>query len=113
MSKLLSSSTIAGTDVKNLAGQNLGNIKDLMIDPKQGNVRYAVLSFGGFLGLGDKYFAIPWESFSVDRDDESMILNVTQEKLENAPGFDKDDWPTDATHDYLTSVNKYYSPEYY
>ena len=109
MNTLLSATSINGTDVKNASGENLGQIKDLMIDTSTGELNYAVVSFGGFLGIGDKYFAIPWKAFSVDRNNEEMILNVSKERLQQAPGFDKDHWPTHANHEYLTNVNKYYS----
>lgn len=104
----LSSSSINGTDVVNAQGENLGDIKDLMIDTNTGRVSYVVLSFGGFLGIGDKYFAIPWEAFSIDTDENEMVLNIPKEKLENAPGFDKDNWPTNANHTYLNEVYEYY-----
>lgn len=105
----LSSSSINGTTVINAKGENLGNVKDLMIDLDTGRVAYAVLSFGGFLGLGDKYFAMPWEAFKIDTEHERFILNVNKERLENAPGFDKNNWPNRATHqDYLDSVYSHY-----
>jgi len=108
MSTILSSSSINGTSVKNASGDDLGNIKDLMIDTGNGKITYAVLSFGGFLGLGDKYFAIPWSSLSVNTQDETMILDISQERLKDAPGFDKDNWPDQAS-DYYSSVNTFYT----
>ena len=103
---VLSSSSINGTNVYNSQGESLGEIKDLMINTSNGMISYAVLSFGGFLGLGDKYFAIPWESFSIDTAEERFVLNISKEKLENAPGFDKDNWPSDAQ--YIDSVYSHY-----
>lgn len=91
--QVLSSSSIVGTNVQNSAREDLGEIKDLMIDLSGGRIAYAVLSFGGFLGMGDKLFAIPWEAFQVVQEEEVLILNVAKEKLEQAPGFDKDNWP--------------------
>ena len=79
-----------------------------MIDTSKGKIAYAVVSFGGFLGIGDKYFAVPWEAFQVDREDEDFVLNVDKEKLENAPGFDKDNWPSHAKHEYLTNVYNHF-----
>ncbi len=64
--QVLSASTIIGDKVLNPAGEQLGIIKELMIDLDEGNVAYAVLSFGGFLGMGDKLFAIPWEALALD-----------------------------------------------
>ena len=107
--RILSSSSITGTNVKNAQGENLGEVKDLMINTNDGNVVYAVLSFGGFLGFGDKYFAIPFEAFSIDTEDENFVLNVPKEKLENAPGFDKDDWPSYANTDYWNQVYSHYN----
>ncbi|WP_217447641.1 PRC-barrel domain-containing protein [Maribellus comscasis] len=85
--KVLSASSIKSTSVENNAGEDLGKIKDLMIDWENGSVAYAVVSFGGFLGLGEKLFAIPLESFKFESYDgkERAILNVTREQLEDAP----------------------------
>lgn len=105
---LLSSSSMMGTSVINKAGDNLGDIKDIMIDPSSGNIAYVVVSFGGFLGIGDKYFAIPMEAFQVDRDREDFILNVDKEKMKNAPGFDKDNWPSSGDRQFLTDVHAHY-----
>ena len=108
MGQLLSSTSINSDNVKNRAGEDVGNIKDLMIDTETGQVEYAVLSFGGFLGLGDKYFAIPFNQLSVDRENECMVLNVAKERLEEAPGFDKDNWPNFADTSYRSTVDTYY-----
>lgn len=105
---VLSSSSIESTSVTNAQGQDLGNIKDLMINVNNGQIAYAVLSFGGFLGLGDKYFAIPFEAFSVNTDNEKFILNVDKEKLKKAPGFDKDNWPDHSNDRFLNEVYSYY-----
>jgi sporulation protein YlmC with PRC-barrel domain len=108
MTGILSSSTICGDDVKNAHGDDLGRIEDLMIDTQSGDVRYAVLSFGGFMGMGDKHFAIPFNRLSVDREQKCMILNVDKQKLKDAPGFDKDKWPDFADQNFTSSVDKYY-----
>ncbi len=105
---LLSGSSIIGTDVKNHAGDDLGKIKDLMIDTASGEINYAVLSFGGFIGMGDKYFAVPWSSFTINRLDETFLLDIAKERLEEAPGFDKDNWPDHASS-YLDTVGAFYS----
>lgn len=105
---ILSSTSITGTSVTNQKGENLGEIKDLMIDTETGTVNYAVLSFGGFLGLGDKYFAIPFEAFNVNSTTEKFVLNITKERLENAPGFDKNDWPKTSDHKYWDNLYDHY-----
>jgi sporulation protein YlmC with PRC-barrel domain len=106
--QVLSSSSIAGTTVQNSSREDLGEIKDLMIDISEGKIAYAVLSFGGFLGMGDKLFAIPWEAFSVVQEEEVFLLNVPKEKLERAPGFDKDNWPDFADSTWGQGIHEYY-----
>ncbi|MEE2567221.1 PRC-barrel domain-containing protein [Hyphobacterium marinum] len=105
---LISSSTIDGDSVVNPQGEDLGHIKDLMLDPADGKIEYAVLDFGGFLGIGDKYFAIPFSNLAVDRENKRMVLNVDKERLKDAPGFDKDTWPDFADPNFRSSVDRYY-----
>ncbi|MGH7231907.1 MAG: PRC-barrel domain-containing protein [Nitrospiraceae bacterium] len=105
---IFSASSLNGVAVRNAAGEDLGEIKDLVLDVESGRLAYAVLSFGGFLGLGDKYFAIPWSALSLSRDDQIFILDVPREKLENAPGFDKDNWPDMAETQWETVIHSYY-----
>ncbi len=110
--KVLSASSIDGTSVVNPAGENIGKIKDVMIDWKNGNVAYVVISFGGFLGMGEKLFAIPLEAFKFsDVEGEHATLNVDKEKLENAPGFDKDNWPQNPDYSFIDSVHTHYGYE--
>ena len=80
--QVLSASTILGDKVINTAGEQLGNIKELMIEPEDGYIVYAVLSFGGFLGLGDKLFAIPWEALELRKDGLHVVLELPPEKEE-------------------------------
>ena len=107
--QVLSASTIIGEKVINTAGEQLGTIKELIIDPDDGFISYAVLSFGGFLGLGDKLFAIPWEALTLDTEDHAFILDVDKELLKNAPGFDKDHWPDNAQYEagWLLDIYEY------
>ncbi|MFP3854341.1 MAG: PRC-barrel domain-containing protein [Anaerolineales bacterium] len=105
---VLSASTLIGDDVVNLAGENLGELEEIMLDVGTGQVAYAVLSFGGFLGMGDKLFAIPWEALQVDTEKEAFILDLAREDLENAPGFDKDDWPSTIERDFLIEIHQFY-----
>ncbi|MGB3546187.1 MAG: PRC-barrel domain-containing protein [Saprospiraceae bacterium] len=104
----LSSTSIVGTKVNNKEGKHLGDIKDLMINTNTGEITYAVLSFGGFLGMGDKLFAIPFEAFEVNRENETFMLNITKEKLDNAPGFNKDNWPSNPSNEFLDSIYTHY-----
>lgn len=109
--RVLSSSSIVGTNVVNTANESMGDIKDLMIDLRTGEIQYAVLSFGGFLGMGDKLFAVPMNAFDIDTYDEKFVLDVNKERLENAPGFDKDNWPGTNDNKFVDSVYTYYGVE--
>ncbi|KGE00336.1 photosystem reaction center subunit H [Achromobacter sp. RTa] len=111
--EIMAADTLEGNDVYNAAGEELGSIKDIMIDVPRGVVAYAVLSRGGLLGMGDKLFAIPWAALTLDTDRKCFILNVDKEVLKNAPGFDKDDWPRMADETWALSLHKYYDQDPY
>lgn len=104
----LSASSIKGSSVENGNGEDLGTVEDLMIDTTTGTVSYAVVSFGGFLGIGDKLFAVPLEAMQTDTNNEKLILNQSKERLEQAPGFDKDNWPRTADPKWNQEVRTYY-----
>jgi hypothetical protein len=104
---------VIGVDVKNSAKESLGEICEIMLDKESGIVAYAVLDSGSFLGLGGKLFAIPWKSFYYDPNEECFILNVEKEKIKNAPGFDKDNWPDMADKEWGGQVFKYYGAKSY
>ena len=104
----LSASTLSGDAIKNPQGDSLGDLKDIMIDTSTGKVAYAVLSFGGVLGMGDKLFAVPWESLAVDGENKCLVLNVSKERLKDAPGFDKDHWPNFADQAFGDQLRGYY-----
>jgi len=87
-------STFIGSSVANSQGESLGKIDDLVIDPATGRITYAALSYGSILGLGGKLFAVSWEALTLEPDGKTFVLNVPKETLENAPGFDKNHWPT-------------------
>lgn len=110
--QVMSASTLTGDRVENKAGDKLGKIEDIMIHVPTGKIAYAVLSFGGFLGLGDKFFAIPWQALVLDEKRKCFIFDVTKEKLENAPGFDKDNWPDMADPEWSKGIYDYYGYEY-
>ncbi|MCK0512652.1 PRC-barrel domain-containing protein [Aromatoleum buckelii] len=111
--EVMAASTLEGDDVVNRAGEDLGNIKEIMIDVQSGRVAYAVLSTGGFLGLGRKLFAIPWGALTLDTDRKCFILDVDAERLRNAPGFDKDHWPTMADPTWASEIHAYYGQRNY
>ncbi len=105
---VLSAGTISGDPVVNRRGEDLGKIEDLMVDLENGRVAYAVLSFGGVLGIGNKLFAIPWDSFEIDSVNKRVVLDTPKERLESAPGFDKDHWPNMADRAWGESVHSHY-----
>ena len=106
--KVLSASTLKGDKVVNEKGEQLGTIDELMINLESGRIAYAVLSFGGFLGMGDKLFAIPWSALRVDTEEKRLVLNVPKEKLEKAPGFDPENWPDMADRTWGAGIENYY-----
>jgi sporulation protein YlmC with PRC-barrel domain len=110
--KLLSSGSLTGTKVVNRSGEDLGHLEELMVDLSDGRVAYAVVSFGGILGIGNKLFAVPWEALNVDQEKEQIIMNANKESLENAPGFDKNNWPNSASRNWLDEVYNYYGYPY-
>lgn len=103
-------SKLIGNKVVNPSGELLGNLKELVFDVEDGRIAYAVLSFGGFMGVGDKLFALPWEALVLNPDDDTFILDVEKEVLREAPGFDKDHWPDDAQYEagWLVDIYEYY-----
>jgi sporulation protein YlmC with PRC-barrel domain len=105
---LMGADTLLGNDVYNGAGENLGTIKEFMIDMAGGRIGYAVLSFGGFLGMGDRLFAVPWQALKLDTANKRFTLNVSKDKLKSAPGFDKDHWPSMADATWATDIHTFY-----
>lgn len=113
MQTVLSTSSLSGDSVVNRPGEDLGKIEDIMLDTGSGRVAYAVLSFGGFLGMGDKLFAIPWEALELDTVNKRFILDTSKDRLENAPGFDKDNWPNMADRTWGDKIHKHYATKPY
>lgn len=105
---LMGANTLTGNDVYNQKDEDLGDIKEIILNMRTGRVSYAVLSYGGFLGLGDKLFAVPWEALTLDTVNKRFVLNVEKDRLESAPGFDKDKWPNMADSSWAEGVHAYY-----
>ena len=110
-SRVLSASTLDDDDIYNLKGQKLGSIKEIMLDINTGRVCYVVLSFGGFLSMGEKLFAVPWSALTVDTENKRLLLDTNEERLKEAPGFDKDNWPNMADPSWAKSIHSYYGTE--
>ena len=105
--QIMAADTLTGNDVVNSAGEDLGKITAIMLDVPSGQIAYAVLSFGGVMGFGEKLFATPWHVLKLDTDNQRFILDIDQERLKNAPGFDKDHWPSMADPQWAASIYSY------
>ena len=110
---LMGADTLLGNDVYNHKAEDLGDIKEIMLDMRTGRVSYAVLSFGGFLGMGEKLFAVPWNALTLDTVNKRFILKVDKERLKDAPGFDADHWPDMANTTWSTEIHSYYGTQPY
>ena len=91
--RVFPASEVLKSDVRNAAGEDLGEVHEIMLDVATGRIAYAVLAYGGVLGVGEKFFAIPWDMFAQVPGEDYWILNLTREELDRAPGFDRDHWP--------------------
>jgi uncharacterized protein YrrD len=107
------SDQVVGRDVKNNADEDLGTIKEIMLDKMSGKVAYIVLESGSFLGMGGKLFALPWNAVNYDKDEECFRLNIDKDRLKNAPGFNKDNWPDMADKTYGQTISSYYNTKPY
>lgn len=104
----LSATSIIGNEVVGMGREVLGEVEDLMIDVSNSRVEYAVVSFGGFLGLGEKLFAVPLAAMTLDTNEKCFVLPVAEEKLKNAPGFEKSNWPDTASQEWRNQIHAYY-----
>jgi len=111
---VLSASTVIGDKVVNGSGEDLGKIEEIMVDVDDDRIAYAVMSFGGFLGIGDKLFAVPWNALKLDAENKRFILSVPKDRLESAPGFDKNHWPDLADRNLASEIYRHYeTPTYW
>lgn len=110
---VMCASTVTGGTVRNMKGQDLGRIEEVMIDLDRGRIAYAVLASGGFLGMAERFYAIPWNALSVDVEQREFILDMEKEQLERAPGFDDDNWPRMADRQWGETIHGYYGRKPY
>jgi sporulation protein YlmC with PRC-barrel domain len=108
---ILGASKLNGDDVYNPKGEKLGSIKEIMLDIQNGKVAYAVLSFGGFLSMGEKLFAVPWSALKVDLINKCFTFDMDEDRLKNAPGFDSDHWPNMADQTWAKTINSHYGTQ--
>ena len=98
---------IIGTKVVNRLNEDVGNVEDIVVDVLTGRIVYAVLSFGGFLGLGGKLYAVPWNALRYVEEMAVYVLNVNRDQIELAPSFEKETWPQ-FTDDWNRAVHQFY-----
>jgi hypothetical protein len=108
---LMGADTLIGDSVVNGQEEDLGDIKEIMIDMRSGQVAYAVLSFGGFLSMGEKLFAVPWQALHLDTVNKRFVLNVDKDRLKTAPGFDPDAWPDMSDVGWSNQIHSFYGTD--
>jgi sporulation protein YlmC with PRC-barrel domain len=106
--ELMGAKTLIGDHVHNLQDEHLGEIKEFMLDMRTGKIAYAVMSSGGILSIGEKLFAVPFQALKLDTVNKRFTMNVTKERIENAPGFDTDNWPNMADQQWVSQLHTYY-----
>jgi len=111
--KPMSATTLTGDDIKNEKDETLGSVEDIMIDCSTGRVAYVVMSAGGFLGLGEKFFALPISVLNLDSENKCFRTDIDKEAFKNAEGFDKNDWPDMASPDWEEINHKKFNAKPY
>ena len=109
--RVLNASSLASNDVYDPKGEKLGSVKEIMLDTRAGKISYVVLSFGGFLSIGEKLFAVPWGALTVDTENKRLVMDTNEERLKEAPGFDADNWPNMADPTWEKTVHAYYGTQ--
>jgi len=106
--RLMGADTLIGDHIHNMQNEHLGTVKEIMLDMQTGRISYVVMASGGVLTIGEKLFAVPWEALALDPANHQLRLNIAKERIEAAPGFDKDNWPDMANDAWATEVHSYY-----
>jgi hypothetical protein len=111
---LIPGDKVAGTEVYNHDGTHLGSVEDVMIDKISGKVAYAVMSFGGVFGIGEKYHPLPWSTLHYDTGKDGYVVNLSQEQLKGGPTFERTAAPDWQDRGYEEKLHKYYAaPPYW
>ena len=103
---VLTATSIIGDSVENKQGEKIGKIKDIMLNTEDGRIQYLIIEFGGFMGFGEKLFAVPFSALTLNGKNVDFVLNMEKEFLEKAPGFDVNHWPE--TNSHYFDVNSYW-----
>ena len=110
---VISARDVNGTAVFNFQGERLGSIDDVMIDKTSGNVAYAVMSFGGFMGIGNNHHPLPWSLLKYDLEKGGYVVNLDRSQLEGAPAYPADAKPNWGDREYETGVHNFYGVDPY
>jgi sporulation protein YlmC with PRC-barrel domain len=110
---VMAASTLQGTTVVSSDGADVGKISAIMLDVRSGRIAYAVLSEGGFLGMGTSLHAIPWNALTLDTDAECFHVSIAAQRIKDDLGFDKDHWPSMADASWGTTMHRYYNRDPY
>ncbi|WP_244493481.1 MULTISPECIES: PRC-barrel domain-containing protein [Aureimonas] len=108
----IEASRVNGTRVYNTDGDNLGHIYDVVIGKRDGRVKYAIMSFGGFLGIGEDYHPIPWDVLKYDERQGGYVVGITIDQLKNAPRYASDTSPDWVDPAYGKRIDDYYGVSY-
>ena len=104
----IAASRVSGTEVYNRAGEHLGSIHDVVIGKRDGKVKYAIMSFGGFLGIGEEYHPLPWSALDYETNAGGYVVDLDQKKLEGAPHYGSRNEPNWSDEAYGRQVDTYY-----
>ena len=102
--RVLTAKSIIGDKISNYADEDLGSIEDIMLNIDDGKIEYVIIAFGGFIGMNQKYFAVPFDALTIDTKNHAFVYDQRRSVFENDPGFDKNHWP-DANFHSLRSGN--------
>ncbi len=106
--RLIASDKVEGTAVYNPSGERIGEVYNFMVDKRSGRVAYAVMSFGGFLGIAQRYHPIPWQVLTYDTDLSGYVVDLDEKTLKGAPSFARDEAPDWGSRDWETHIHDYY-----
>ena len=108
--RLIASNKVEGTAVNNRKGERLGSVYNFMVDKRSGQVEYAVMSFGGFLGIGDSYHPLPWKSLTYDTSQGGYVVDLDKTRLQGAPSYSSSEAPDWGDPSYSRRIDDYYGP---
>lgn len=113
MHGIYAAGSFKGAPVNNYAGQTLAKVDEFVLDFDAGRIAYVIVSIGGFLGVGDKLYAVPWELFSIRPDEHAFYIDVDKQQLIDAPSFDRKSWPDMSDTAWADGIHAHYAQKPY